>query len=218
MGFPTPANVVEDKKNQFFGSTPVLLSTEKQELVVDVLTEERPDFTWEITEHPIEEGLSINDARIQRPTMLTLECTFLDPDLSANGVARQAINGTWSAESWKDKQARLFRMASESDVIKVITPFKTYNSMVIESITPTVTAATGDAFVATVALKEVVRVSSALSETTSDQVPKRLKSKKTEAQKNADKKKPDPKKNGKGMKSVTGKESTGLIDISNTGL
>lgn len=207
--FPNP---YQDKKDQFFGSTPVILSSGEKELVVDVLIEERPDFSFKITEHPVEEGLSINDAKFRKPVTLTLECIFMDMDLSPTGVARNAMYGGFSTEDRKNKRDRLFLMAEEDGIIEVVTPYRTYKSMVIESIVPEITARTASADFVTLTLREVVRVESAVGVATKE-VPKRLKSKEKEANKNAEKKEKPPKdKAGKGTKTPKVQDNTAYYD------
>jgi hypothetical protein len=109
--------------------------------------------------------------------------------------------GGFNTEEWKDKRDRLFLMAEEDYVIKVVTPFRTYESMVIENIAPNVTPQTASGLFATVTLREVVRVESAVGEDTKD-IPKRLKSKEKETDTKKKKKPPKEGGNNKGNKTT----------------
>jgi len=83
-----------------------------------VTVEEIADDSLEITQHPIEQGASITDHAYVKPAMLRIEDIFTD---FQGPLAEQYSN--------------LLKLQAQREPIKVITGKRTYNNMLIKSLT-----------------------------------------------------------------------------------
>jgi hypothetical protein len=171
-----------DELRAYFGLNAVLIG----DLPIDVLRSETPVYDYDLTEHPVESGFDITDARIERPIGVTLECILTDTDLSARAVGTAALNDTLGYDSWKDKRDRLYEIRDSSEVLDVVTPLDRYESMTITSLRVDQTPGTASALFFRVDLREVRFVSSIITGVDDAAVPKKKKAKKPDN--NADKK------------------------------
>jgi len=219
MGFP----VLEYLKNATKGPVPILID----DLVVDVLLREEPTYSYEITEHPVEEGLSVNDAKIRRPVTLSLDCVFMDMDKSALGIGQAALNETLSDDTWQQKKEKVFdlfygidRTKSEQPhenatkkkrgrLFEITTPFTTYKNMTLEEIRPDISVSTATSFFCTLIFREIRKVRSVIREVDDEDVPQRLKSKKKDKHKTKDTtKKPTENKGLDKLKGIFAKDQS----------
>lgn len=185
MGFPTAADVLTnlDSLKELFGLNPSLIG----DIPVDLVVSYTPGFSAEITRHPVESGTSITDARIIAPDFLTMECVFTDPEFSGINIAKQAFSGTLGASlttSWRDKRDRLYEIANGDEVITVFTPSASYESMLISDIRPEINSSTANAFFFTVDFEKVRIVDSEISLIDAALIPKELKEKEAQVNKN----------------------------------
>jgi len=158
----------------FFGINPVLIG----DLPIDVLRSETPVYDYNLTEHPVESGFDVTDARVARPIGVTLECILTDTDLSASAVGFAALNNTLGFDSWKDKRDRLKEIMESSEVVDVVTPLDKYESMTITSLRMDQTPNTAMALFFRVDLREIRFVSSLITGVDEAAVPKKKKAKK----------------------------------------
>lgn len=130
MAFPSPAGIISDPSSlkSLFKSTPILIG----EVQIDVLESETPVYDFDVTARPVEAGLDVTDARIAKPTSLTLECIITDDILELSvGSVLSLLDGL---QTWQDKKSKLFELKDNNQLIDVITPLDTYDDMVISSI------------------------------------------------------------------------------------
>lgn len=83
-----------------------------------VTVQEVADDVLEITQHPIEQGASITDHSYVKPVMLRIEDIFTD------------FQGPLA-----EQYANLLKLQAQREPIKVITGKRTYNNMLIRSLT-----------------------------------------------------------------------------------
>lgn len=195
MGIPNPANLISDRSElkSYFGTEPSAVG----DVPIDVIVSENPVETWSITEHPIEAGQTISDARFKNPISLRLECIITDDlsDISIGSISQTVKDGV---KTWKAKEARLKELMDSDELVQVRTPKQTYNNMSVESFIVTQTAQTSQALFFTLELREVEQVASEVTFVDESAIPKRKKKKKTDANKKQDDK--GSKKKNKGKK------------------
>jgi hypothetical protein len=190
----------------YFGVNPVLIG----DLPVDVLRSETPVFDFNLTEHPVESGFDITDARIERPIGVTLEVILTDTELSASAVGFAALNDTLGFDTWKDKRDRLYEIKNSSEIIDVVTPLDKYESMVITSLRVDQTPQTARALFARIDFREIRVVKSQITGVDDNAVSALTRSKKPDN--DADKKIKDKKDLGtKQAKDATEKQKSILL-------
>jgi hypothetical protein len=141
----------------FFSSPPMI-----GDIVIDVLLDESPTYDYVVTEHPVEAGLDITDTRIERPTGLSLECILTDTAFDPASLAKAALQGNLSMDSWKDKKDTLYKLKSLNKPLNVSTPLNFYKNMMITNITPNATAEKGGAFFFRIEFREIRMVASVI--------------------------------------------------------
>lgn len=153
MGIAAISDIVSDPSSlgDLFGLNPPSIG----DIIIDVLLEESPSYEYMVTEHPVEAGLDITDARIERPVTLSLDCILTDTAFDPVSLAKAALSGNLSLDSWKDKKDALYKMKDQNKLIDVSTPLHYYKNMMITSIAPNATAEKGGAFFFTVELREI---------------------------------------------------------------
>ncbi len=182
MGFPTVAEAITnpDSLKELFGLNPSLIG----DIPVDLVLSYTPGFSAEITRHPVESGFNVTDARIIAPDFLTMECVFTDPEYSGINIAKQALSGTLGASlttSWRDKRDRLYALANGDDVLTVVTPSASLDSMLISDIRPEITSSTSGAFFFTIDFEKVRIVDSEISLIDEKMIPKEVREKEAAA-------------------------------------
>lgn len=141
----------------FFQSPPMI-----GDIVIDVLLDESPTYDYVVTEHPVEAGLDITDTRIERPTGLTLECILADTAFDPASLAKAALSGNLSMDSWKDKKDTLYKLKALNKTLDVSTPLNYYKNMMITNISPNATAEKGGAFFFRIEFREIRIVASVI--------------------------------------------------------
>jgi hypothetical protein len=201
---------------KLFGSTPILIG----EIRVDVLLEESPDLAWEIPEHRIDAGTTVADSRYQRPIGVTLDCIFLDPEISVSKALGAAAGFGWDSVPWREKRDALYDLMRKNQVVTIITPSELdYSDMMITAINPTITNRTSSGFWFRLSARRVEIVTSAIEGIDASLVPDSLKpkkndqsKKKTAKKKTEGKKTPEPAKERRAsiLKRITEKGSKAL--------
>lgn len=202
-----------DELKGFFGLVPIMIA----DLPIDILHSETPVYDYEVTEHPAEAGSDLTDNRRAKPVGVTLDVTLTDTSLSPSAVGTALISGTFGLESWRDKKDRLYDIMRNDEVVNVTTDLDSYESQVIQSLTPSRTPQNSNSFRCTIVLKQVRIVSSSVSILDPSNVPKSLKEKESASQKETGKKKNKPKtpKGKKDLKTPGGKQQSVLLKLKN---
>lgn len=177
MGTPSAANLITDREElkTYFGSTPNLIG----DVPVDVLRNEAAQYTFLTTDHPVEDGASMTDARIKQPDAVRLSC-IISNDLSdvSIGSITQVVRGR--TQTWREKLARLFEIRDNNELIEVTTPLQVYTNLTITNLNIEQTPETSQALFFTVELKKLRLVSAQLEQVSASSIPKRKKKKKTD--------------------------------------
>lgn len=141
---------------------PVKLGPWFQEIVIDVLETESPEYSMEISEDPVECGTDITDHTFEKPATLTLDCILTDLELTANSLKQNLASGAPILTTWREKKDALYAMKDGKQLVNITTPLGFYQNYLIESISPSVSIATGDCFRFRIVLRNVNIVSSAI--------------------------------------------------------
>lgn len=177
MGTPSAANLITDREElkTYFGSTPNLIG----DVPIDVLSREANSNTYLTTDHPVEDGASMTDARIKNPEIARLTCIISDDlsDVSIGSIAQTVRN---KIQTWREKLVRLYEIRDSNELIEVTTPLQTYTDMTITSINVEQTPETSQALFFTVELKKLRLVTAKLEQVSAASIPKRKKKKKTD--------------------------------------
>lgn len=167
-------DIIKDPKKLrgLFGSTPVLIGP----LQVDVLEEETPIFEWDLPTRRVDAGFDVTDSRYSRPVGVTLDCVFLDLDISLSGAIAAAAGFGFDSSKWVDKKDALHELASKNELITIITPSgNDYSDMMIESIMPTHTPETRNGYWFRLTARRVEIVSSEVRGADASLIPDALK-------------------------------------------
>lgn len=183
MGIADIANVVTNPSSILEFFTPQ--ETYIDEIRIDVLRVETPNYQWLITNRPVEIGLNITDARIEQPTNLVMDCLITDDILELSvGSITSLLDGI---DTWEDKRDKLFELKDKNKVVTVSTPFFTYSNMLIKSIRFERTKDTARALFFQIELQNVRFVASAISDIDLSQISDALLAKATGANDKANK-------------------------------
>jgi hypothetical protein len=135
MGLAQVANVIKDPGSildMLFGFDTLI-----DDITVDVLIEERPTYSWTITEKTVESGLPISDARVKNRNNLVLEILQSDDQLELSiASVTSLLDGI---QTWQDKLDRFLELAHLDKVIEIQTPSTLYTDMVIKTFSPNIT-------------------------------------------------------------------------------
>ena len=137
---------------------------------VDASVSEDHEARWELTSHPVPEGLSVTDHKRPTPRVLKMDCVISNKPLSGGikelsdltsadelfETVSGAVQGTL-AVSERDTNAweQLKRYADSAELLDVYTTLESYTNMQITSLSTTRTAQTGDSLHFTVVLQEI---------------------------------------------------------------
>jgi hypothetical protein len=133
-------------------------------LTFDAVISEQHVSQLQVTENPIETGVSIADHCFMMPQKVTISAVVSDIkmpsastlyDGSPSGRVRQAF------QMLQDKQSSLAANPSLKDAFTVVTGLKTYQHMVITSLSATQDAETSSLLAFTAELSEILMVSTA---------------------------------------------------------
>lgn len=159
MGIAQVAQVIKDPKSilgLLFGH-----DTYIDDMLVDVMLEERPEFTWAVTEKEVDAGLKISDNRVKNPVALVLEGIQFDDDIvvSPTGIT-SLLDGI---QTWGDKYDRFLELAELDKVMDVQTPTRLYTDLAIVGLRPNITKEKSTALWFRVEFKQMRIVSSQTS-------------------------------------------------------
>lgn len=141
------------------GPPPSFLGPLSAPIIIDVIESEAPEYSNEITRDPVECGADITDHILEKPLGITLDCVFTDPQLSLTGMAAAIASGMMS---WRDKRAAVIKMCETGAPIVMSLPSGFYMGYIVESISPTYTAQSGDCFRARIVTTKINVVASSL--------------------------------------------------------
>jgi hypothetical protein len=156
------------------------------DIKVDVVNAGAVESSYDVTQHPVETGLVITDARIEKPLTLTLDAILTDDEIELSvSSAMSMLDGV---QTWKDKRDRLFELQAKAKVITVKTTFKTFSNLLIASVRVNWDKSTSTACWFSINFQQVKIVQSAISAIGMDQLPEEISSKATDASDKAGKK------------------------------
>jgi hypothetical protein len=141
------------------GEPPSFMGPITEPIIIDIIESESAEYSSEVTRDPVECGVDITDHVLEKPDSVTLDCIFTDPQLSLTGMAAAIASGFMS---WKDKRDALLKFKRASQPIILSTPSGFYLGYMIESISPTITAQSGNCFRARVVCTKINVVASSV--------------------------------------------------------
>jgi len=125
----------------------------------DASVSEQHGKSADVTEFPVEDGGTISDHIILRPDTLQINGIVTDHPLVflASLNAPSPLDGDLTSVNERAKlaYAELERIMAEGEAVDVVTSFKEYTSMVIESLEVTRDAGRGNVMDATIRLKQI---------------------------------------------------------------
>ena len=212
MGIAAIAGAIAEPSTlaAMFGFTPILLGPAGQELMIDVLESEAPEYSFEITSDPVECGSEISDHIFEKPSSLTLDIVLTDFQFSAKNIISGILNGNLSLATWYDKKDALYKIKDAKQLVNASTPMHFYQNYLIESISPSASAQSGNCFRCRVVLRSVNIVASLIGYIDPSLLPVELQS----ATKNASKKTQGAQNKGAAQTGESGKSAT---SVGNTG-
>lgn len=106
----------------------------------------------DFTEHPVEQGADISDHARPKQKQLVLDCFLTDTPLPGNDVLHPGHFQQWRSI---DSLHSLGNLRDKGSLVVVVTELKTYQNMVITSLTVPVDAKTGDGIRFSLTLREL---------------------------------------------------------------
>lgn len=106
---------------------------------IDAALSEEHTFDSEVTEHPVEKGADISDHVRARPIEVTIDGVVSDTPI---GSLAQRRTGVPSSDAF----ARLMQIRDAREPITIQTSLKTFENMILQSLSAPRDSSTGDAF------------------------------------------------------------------------
>jgi len=125
------------------GAPPSFIGPLTSPIIIDVVESEAPEYSSEVTRDPVECGTDITDHVLDKPVSITLDCIFTDPQLSVTGMAAAIASGFMP---WKTKRDELRKMQANFKPVIMSIPSGFYMGYIIESISETYGAQSGDCY------------------------------------------------------------------------
>jgi hypothetical protein len=192
--------------SNMLGFTPTLIGTQSQVMMIDLLEGEAPEYGYEITGDSVECGSEISDHINEKPVSLTLDCVFTDFQLTPKNLIEAGMVSASFLTTWRDKKDTLYKFKDAKELMFISTPLNFYQNYLIESVSPNVTAQTGDCFRCRITLRSVNLVSSLVGYIDPSMVPLELQA----ASKEASKKTKDPENKGSTDTTVSAKSKNSV--------
>lgn len=118
-------------------------------LEVDAHISEDHQWSNQVPVHPVESGLSVNDAIIRNPMTLTLDSTVSVAPIYPDRVSDKSLNRADNAYN------RLVRLVTQATVVSVITGVKRYRNMAITELSIPRSSEDGLSLNFTISLQEI---------------------------------------------------------------
>lgn len=121
--------------------------------LIDVFVSEQPTKQSRVTRYPIEEGASIADHVIDNPDKLTV-----------TGIVSNASFGTTAEARSEDEKpseeayARLSKIHADKKLVRVVTSTRSFDNMLLLSLTDPRTRSTGDALDFTATFEKITTI------------------------------------------------------------
>lgn len=193
MGLPDVANLIKNPSEllERLGLTPAKIN----DIVIDVLRSELPTHDFEVTEHPVETGISINDTKIKRPLVVSLDAIFTDAETDAVGVVTKFIGtGQDLLATWQEKKTAIYELMNSNELITVTTEHDTYPDMLLTSVRPIRERGNTRAWFVQLDFKHISIVSSEVASVSEADLPAELKEEEKETGKDRKKERRKQKK------------------------
>lgn len=197
MGFPSVTEVIRNPSElrKFFVPDPVLIG----DVEVDVLSIERKELSWEVTERAVESGFDMATARKKRPVALRIEGWLTDTPLDPAAIGTSLISGQgFSFKTAEDKKDDLEAVADSDELIDILTRFDVYVNMSIISLVAEQDKDSSGGYPFTLEARNLNIYQSSITSIDPSQIPKKLKDKEQSRHKKGAGK--NQKKNDKGQK------------------
>jgi hypothetical protein len=210
MSFPDVVNVIRNPSElrKFFVPDPVLIG----DVEVDVLSVERKELTWEVTERSVESGFDMATARKKRPVSLRIEGWLTDSPLSPSAIGTSLIAGEgFSFKTWKDKKDELETAADDDELKDITTRLDVYVNMSITLLAVEHTKDSSGGYPFVLEARNLNIYQSQITSIDPSQIPKNLRDKELEKhKKGSGKKKPTENKGQKVTEKATSKDEDPL--------
>ncbi len=131
---------------------------------IDIATTEEHQLDSEVTEYPVEEGSDIADHVRARPIMVSLDCIVSNTPIGPIADTRRAEGSVSDSELLApsspadDAYAKLVAIREAREPITITTSLKTYENMLLESLSIPRSARTGDALEFRASFKQLLLV------------------------------------------------------------
>lgn len=148
-------------------------------ITIDASISEQHNSEVEVTDHQVEQGANISDHARVRPTTLSLECVISNTPITAQQAQRIVESGGFTFTATSPVQGyrghaeqtfnKLEALRDECRLITVVTSLKTYNNLILTSLSVPRNASTGEALRFSATFKSVTLVK---NQTTTEKVTK----------------------------------------------
>ncbi len=128
-------------------------------LLIDCLLSDEHVFESEVTDYPVESGADVTDNVRPKPIQITMECIVSNSPINSEVISSRS-DVTKSAD---EAYAYLLAIRDAREPVTIRTSIKTYNSMVLQSLTIPKSGSVGDGLRFTCVWREVIIVSNTRS-------------------------------------------------------
>lgn len=130
-------------------------------IIPNVVVEEQHSDNLTITDHPVDQGANITDHAYLNPAEVTMRIGWSNQSLALNGVISGIVSGTLLSgglKTVKDIYDALLKLQASRKPFDLVTGKRAYSNMLIKSISVTTSAATENALIATVQMRQIIIV------------------------------------------------------------
>lgn len=131
-------------------------------IAIQATLEETMDHELQVTEHPVQSGASITDHSFREPVQITLRCAWSNASVEAalGAVSNLFAGGALSAADYVSGiYSQLIRLQQSRLLFSVVGTLRTYDNMLMTSLSVDRDKDTSQALMVTVTCKEIILVS-----------------------------------------------------------
>lgn len=125
-------------------------------LEFDASISENHSSELELTDHPIEVGADVTDHMRLRPNTFAMSAIISNRPIVKDASTSPGIRGGSPLERAEDAYREMLRWQSDGLLLTVITTLRTYENTVLQSISPTRDASTGQILQAQLVFREIL--------------------------------------------------------------
>lgn len=212
MGIPNIATIIKDPSNITKGFD--IVESYLNDLRLDVLISERVSFSFDVTSKPVEGGLPVTDASIEKPVALNIEALQTDDKYNFTSAGIDSLlNGVLT---WQDKKEKLYEIKDKKQIVTLVTPTDIYKNLLITDLAIDRSSDTAyqNGFVFRMSLRSVKIVQSDIGLIDDSMIPENLIKKEDEEQKKNKKRKNEQKnENKKTPEEIDAKKKSDLAKV-----